>query len=208
MIYCVVFAFNLFDSIFLPNWYSIFTFNFDNVLTTILSKHKGKKYPVFNYPVHTMGNDYNCILHLHGLMNEKTTLEDIVFTSTSYAKLGGEQHSLYNVIYGDVETNKKNLIILGTQFNEQIVFAKFFKGLKRKDIKIYHFDLVNVNVAEKPEFKKRDYQFVKINDTSEFLQNNKDKIENIHIKGTEVINSTFIKKIKEGKQFSKTDFCI
>ncbi|MBK6915419.1 MAG: SIR2 family protein [Ignavibacteriales bacterium] len=102
------FNFELFDSVFLPNWYSIFTFNFDNVLTTIQSKHKGKKYPVFNYPAYTMDSNDNCILHLHGLMNEETTLDNIVFTSASYTKLGAEQNSLYNVIYGDIDSNKKN----------------------------------------------------------------------------------------------------
>ncbi|MBK6915418.1 MAG: hypothetical protein IPH11_17775 [Ignavibacteriales bacterium] len=73
----------------------------------------------------------------------------------------------------------------------------------------------NDDVAEKAEFKDRDYTFIKLYKDEcikgtklflQFLQDNKDKIENIHIEGAEVINSTFIRRIKNGKQFTKPDF--
>ncbi len=158
------FDFDLFRSFFIPNWYNVFTFNFDNVLEVIQNRSLTKRYPIFAYPNDSKDNNESCILHLHGLVNEVSELNDIVFTSTSYTKLGNEKHDLYDVLHGDVNTNKKNLVIVGTQFNERIVFSKFFDGLEREDIKIFHFVLKNDDVREKEEFYNRDYTFVKLDD--------------------------------------------
>lgn len=122
---------------------------------------------------------------------------------------------LYDVLHGDVNTNLKNLIIVGTQFNEQIVFDKFFDGLNSDDIKIYHFDLKNDDVREKEQFYNRDYTFIKLEDDKgnrgtglflQFLSENKHKIKNISFEGALTIDQGFVDAINKGEEFSKSKF--
>ena len=103
-------------------------------------------------------------------------------------------------------------MIIGSQFKEITVRQKFFQELpKNKSIKIYHFD-IETELEDVTDFTERDYNFIPlakdlgVKEFLQFLRDNKDRIENIQIEGTEIINSSFVKRIKEGEKISKADF--
>ncbi len=199
--------------IFLPKWYNIFTLNFDDVLEVTQKNTKGNQLKVLSYPHESTDSEEPDILHLHGLINNETTFDTIVFTPTSYAELPFKHHTLYNVLHGDVKDHKKNIVIVGSQFREITVRQKFFKDLpKGNNVRIFHFD-IKTELNYVPEFTARGYNFILLDKDKggievflQFLQAHKDKIENIQVEGAEIINSTFIRRIREGKKFSNADF--
>ncbi len=209
------FNYLLYANLLTPNWYNIFTFNFDNVLEVIKDKSRTIKYPIISYPDKSTGEHESCIYHIHGTIDGFQSIDQIVFTSSSYGKLYNSMHNCFNVLYGNVNDSGKNLIIVGTQFNEQVVFSKFFAGLKRNNIKIFHFDLYNDDVKEKPEFYNNDYTFIKLEDNNgklgtelflQFLKDNRNKIIEINLAGALTIDHGFMDKIKNGTQFTKAKF--
>ena len=209
------FDFKLFSALFIPKWHNIFTLNFDNVLDVTQQQTQRRKLKIFSYPFDTIGNNEPNIFHLHGVINEETTLDKIVFTPHSYIALEAKRHDLYDVLHGDVGTLKKKILIIGSQFKELIVRTKFFKELpENKSVKIYHFDtkteLENVN-----EFMNRDYTFIKLEDEDgnvgtklflQFLENNKHKIRNISLEGAITVNQGFINTINKSDKISKSKF--
>ena len=54
--------------IFLPNWYNIFTLNFDNVLELTQQKTQNKQMKVFSYPEDNAESPNPDIFHLHGVI--------------------------------------------------------------------------------------------------------------------------------------------
>jgi hypothetical protein len=203
----------LYASIFLPNWYNIFTLNFDNVLEVTQQLTQKEQMAVYSYPDDGTDSEDPDILHLHGRIQHDTTFNSIVFTPDSYRDLPDKIHTPYNVLYGDVRTHKKKVLILGSQFKEITVRQKFFKELpKNKSVTIYHFDIKS-EVEYVTDFIERDYTFVQLEKSKggvrhflQFLQENKDKIENVKIEGAVIINSSFVKRIQEFKNFTKADF--
>ena len=206
---------NLYSSIFIPQWYNIYTLNFDNVLDIALKEFPSKKYQKFCYPKDNGGSYKPDIFHLHGEIENILDIDsELIFTPESYTKFDTEvPHDLYDVLHSDVKTLHKKILILGSQFKEPEILKKFFKTLPEdKSVKIYHLDIENYNLHS-DNFAKCDTTFVKLDKAKggtkhflQFLQANKDRIENIHIEGTEIINSSFEKKISEGKKFKKADF--
>ncbi len=204
----------LYSSIFLPNWYNIFTLNFDNLLEITQEITQRRQMKIFTYPNDGADSEEPDILHLHGIIHrDSTSFDKIVFTPNSYRVLHHKINTPYSVLYGDVNTHKKNIIILGSQFMEDAVREKFFFEMTEDEpIQIYHFD-IETKLEYVTEFSKRGYHFIQLNKkkggTKQFLQfllDNKDKIKNIQIEGTETINSTFVKKINEHKEFTEADF--
>lgn len=205
----------IYSSIFIPKWYNIYTLNFDNVLDIALKEPSAKKFQKFSYPFDTGGSNNPDIFHLHGEMENTIDIDNqLIFTPESYTKFDTEvPHDLYDVMHSDVRTLRKKILILGSQFKEPVILKKFFKTLpENESVEIYHFDIINLN-EHSDNFTNRKTIFIKLDEDKggvklflQFLQDNKDKIDNIHIEGAAIINSSFVKKISEGKKFKKADF--
>jgi len=205
--------FKNYKSILLPDWYQVYTFNFDNVFETIVKLKGREPFYTLHFPEHSgiERTQDKAIVHLHGYISN-TPLDKLTFSDKAYNFLRDTKHTLYDQFYTDVDTGKK-LVIIGTQFDEKVIDDKFFSGLENKNITIYHFDLLNDNFKTKPGIAGNpNYHFIKISNTHEvltFFEKHKVQIENIKIEGADVINSDFIEKVKqEGKKegFTASDF--
>ena len=202
-----------FKNILLPDWYQVYTFNFDDVFETIVEQKGREPFYSLHFPEHSgikRTND-KAIVHLHGFISE-TPPEKLTFSDRTYNYLRDSKRTLYDQFYTDVNSGKK-LVIIGTQFDEKVIDDKFFSGLENKNITIFHFDLYNDNFKTKPGISGNpNYNFIKISDTHEvldFFEKHRTHIENIRIEGADVINSDFIDKVKnEGTKeaFTTSDF--
>ena len=203
----------IYKNILLPDWYQVYTFNFDNVFEAIVEQKGREPFYSLHFPEHSgikRTND-KAIVHLHGFIKE-TAPDKLTFNDRTYNFLRDSKRTLYDQFYTDVNSGKK-LVIIGTQFDEKVIDDKFFSGLENKNITIYHFDLHNDNFKTKPGISGNpNYHFIKISDTHEvleFLEKHRTQIENIRIDGADVINLDFIEKIKrEGTKeaFTPSDF--
>jgi len=200
--------FDNYKSVLIPNWYQIYTFNFDNVFETIVKLKRRESFYSLHFPEHSgiKRTAEKAILHLHGYISE-TPVDKLTFSDKTYNSIRDTKHTLYDQFYTDVN-NEKKLVIIGTQFDEKVIDDKFFSGLENKNITIYHFDLYNDNFITKPGIANNpNYHFIKINDIHEvldFIEKYKVQIENIKIDGADVINSDFIEKVKQ--EVKKDDF--
>jgi len=199
----------LYKNILLPSWRDIYTLNFDNVLDYLVSSTKeGKKYKNAAYPSQTTVSYHPSLVHLHGSITD-TNLESLIFYGDIYSRQHKQDHTLYDPLHGELKSGKK-LLIIGTQFAEEIIDSRLFEDLP-DGITIYHFERDNENFREKPYINKNRnyYHFIKINDISDifdFLTKNRDKIKNIQLDGSLTINNSFIDIIKKGHDFSKSKF--
>ena len=207
--------FKNYKSILLPNWYQVYTFNFDNVFETIVKLKARDDFYTLNFPEHkgdvNRRTEKKAIHHLHGYIIE-TPPDKLTFSQTTYVDLERAEHTLYDPFHADIDSGKK-MVIIGNQFDERNIDTLFFEGLKNKDITIYHFSRDNSDFKSKPGIATNpNYHFIKINDTYEvlaFFEKHKVQIENIKIDGADVVNSDFIEKVKqEGKKedFTASDF--
>ena len=203
----------LYKSILIPQWHQIYTFNFDNVIETIIRQTSKDDFYYSVCPPKTglEKTSKTAVVHLHGYILEDD-LEKLTFDTVNYGIARGAEHSLYDPFYSDVNNSKK-LFIIGSQFDEDIIDDKFFKGLENKQIDIYHFSRSNDDFASKPFiYSNPNYHFIKIEDTKEvleFIRKHKTKIENIRIDGAEVITNEFKKEvisIGEKRRFTTADF--
>jgi len=208
------FDFKLYSSIFIPKWHNIFTLNFDDVLEMAQKSSPYKELTTYAYPK-TSGNSDPNILHLHGLIDNENSLENLVFTPESYLEFDTKLNTLYNVLHGDVRTLNKKILILGSQFKEDIILRKFFSELPfDKSVSIYHFDIENYN-KNSDNFTVRNSTFVKLLNKKgdkgtkvflQFLLDNKHKIRTIELPGAITINKGFEETIQNGKSFSRSQF--
>ena len=206
---------NKYKSILIPDWYQVYTFNFDNVFETIVKLKSRHDFYSLHFPEHTGDTNrktlQKAIHHLHGYIIETPT-EKLTFGQATYVFLENAKHTLYDPFHADILSGKK-LVIIGNQFDERNIDKMFFDGLKQKDITIYHFSRDNNDFKTKPGiYGNPNYHFIKINDTHEvleFFEKHRTQIENIRIDGADVINSDFIEKVKqEGTKeaFTASDF--
>jgi hypothetical protein len=203
----------LFKNILIPQWHHIYTFNFDNVIETIIKQTSKENVYYSVYPPKTglEKTSKTAVVHLHGYILE-TELEKLTFDTINYGIERGAEHTLYDPFYFDVNSSKK-LFIIGSQFDEEIIDDKFFKGLEYKQIHIYHFSRSNDDFASKPFIHNNpNYHFIKIKDTRDvlgFIEKYKTQIENININGAEVITDVFKKEVinkGEERKFTPIDF--
>lgn len=203
----------LYKNILIPDWYHIYTFNFDNVVETIVNQVSRNDFYTLHFPNDTglRKSAYKAIIHLHGYVTE-TEPEQLTFSTSTYNILREAKHTLYDPFYSDVKANKK-LLIIGTQFDEEVIDDKFFTGLKENEINIYHFDIRNNDFGTKPGiYRNPNYHFIKIGDTKEvldFMCLHKTIIENVSIDGAIVITPDFLEAVRqngENKKFSPIDF--
>jgi len=203
------FNYENFERIFIPNWFKIYTLNFDNVLDLAM-RNIPDNYLFFSYPNDPI-NSQKSISHLHGKITNEFKFDDIVFSPNDYIESAKKKHTLYTSFHGDVKTFKKHLIIIGTQFTEQAVLSNFFDGLEEENIKIYHFELSNNNTKLLPQFKQQDYKFIQLTkgviEIFDFFEENRHIIQKIDLEGAKVIDKAFIEDL-EIKTFSKNDFYI
>ena len=118
-----------YSNILIPTWNHIYTFNFDNVLDVLVSDKK-EKYE-FQYlesgsfsPEKKQGIGY-----LHNSILKANSTSDLVFTNDQYGTKileKGQDNHLYYALLNDIKTHKKNLVIIGCQFNEQSIYAYLF----------------------------------------------------------------------------------
>ncbi len=197
----------------IPDWYQIYTFNFDNLFETIVKLKSRTPFYSLHFPEHSgiKRTAEKAIVHLHGYI-AKTGPEKLTFSQTTYDFLRNSEHSLYDQFYTDVNSGKK-LVIIGTQFDEKVIDQKFFDGLISKNITIYHFDLRNENFKTKPGIANNpNYHFIKIKnvvEVSDFLEKLKSVIQEILVDGALTINPEFKAKVeKEGQRegFTVSDF--
>ncbi len=212
-------SFSLYKNILLPNWYRIFTFNFDDLFETIFDLD-GKKhlFQPLSYPTDKEFKSIpqKQIAHIHGKIGTEGDVSSLVFFSGKYAKLQNSTNDLYYSLINAVdESQGKSIILLGCQFNEAIQQQKFFENIKDKcrTTKIYKFDIIEPRYSNELQniIESLDYKFIKAS-TGQFLQflkDNKSKIENISITGTRLIDKNFIegvKKIGTERNFQPADF--
>src|ERR1035437_8167076 len=206
----------LLESIFIPKWHNIYTLNFDTVLEEIISiRNLSGKYKMYSYPEEPgfeTRPSVPLIAHLHGTILTKD-LDNLVFSDFSFTKIRSSQQSLYDNLHAEIKSGKKMLIV-GTQFNDSAIDDKLTHDIP--DFVFYHFDTEHNTIEGKKFaentstsnyitlFKGEDNKGTKL--FLQFLQDNKDKIENIEIDGAEIINDEFIKEIKNGIKFSKKNF--
>jgi hypothetical protein len=204
----------LFSCILIPKWSHIYTFNFDNVLD-LLILDKGLNYEVQYYeagsfsPANKRGIGY-----LHNSILRSESIGDLVFTRYQYAEKileKGKDNHLYYALLNDIKIHKKNLFIIGCQFNEETIYTYLLnkeRGI-REDLKI-----INISFNSKPNYGFEIENVLKnnywINCSAEsfltFLQENKHKLIDLSLDGADVINYSFIDKIKKGAVFSKAQF--
>src|SRR6185503_1655503 len=194
--------FDLYKSILIPNWYRIFTINFDDLFQAIFTMDdKDNHFKTLSYP-------HDCefeniaktqIAHVHGRITEESDVLDLVFFGTNYAHLHKSDNNLYFPLLNSINTGsqKKNLIIVGCKFNEIIQIQRFYHEIKLNGSnkpKVYQFDISEPIVSGGRD--GIDYTFVKASTFNflQFLNDNKSKIENISIAGAELIDSAFIER--------------
>lgn len=203
------FNYTSFERVFLPNWFKIYTLNFDNVLD-LAQKNLSRKYPIFAYP-NDVSNTKNSISHLHGKIDNDFQFDNIVFSPSDYIESAKAKHNLYDPFHGDVHTFKKNIVIIGTQFDEEAVLSYFFDGLQNQDIAIYHFELKNNNARELPEINKHNYNFIQltkgVSEVFDFFEENRHKIQQYELEGAKIIDKDFIEAL-EAKIFLPKDFYV
>jgi hypothetical protein len=204
----VAFKYKQFQRLFIPKWHNIYTLNFDNVLD-LAQENLKVNYPIFSYPINP-SNVPNSISHLHGRITDAFDFDDIVFSPQDYNASIAHNHSLYTSLHGNIKTEGKDLIVIGTQFKERRVLKMFFEGLDDVDFKIYHFELKNDDTRAYPEFTEKDYNFIKIKGTHEvldFLEDNKHAIHSYDLEGAKIIDRAFKEELKT-KSFTPHDFYI
>lgn len=191
----------LYKHILIPDWYRVFTFNFDDVFQCIC---KNNEYRPLSYP-----NDKEFtsdlskkIAHVHGRITKDSNLTDLVFFGHKYADLGKSQNDLYYALLNsvDVKSQNKGLIVVGCRFNEVVQIQKFYSEIQPDGSsakpKIIQFDTTEPVLSGGRS--NIDYVFVE-STTSQFLQflhTYRSKIENIHIEGTQLINNDFLDNVE------------
>ncbi len=195
-----------------PKWNHIYTFNFDNVIDFLVAD-KAKDYD-FHYADSGSfkSSGKQGIGYLHNSIAQAQSFSDLIFTNYQYGnKIGNNDNHLYYPLLNDINGHKKDLIIIGSQFNEQQLYSYIFNEKRgvRKDLKIIH-----ISYGKKPNYG---YAAEKLlNDTNwvncsaksflEFLRRNRHKTRNISIEGAIMINKIFIDSIHKGEKFTKSKF--
>ena len=142
----------IYKGILIPNWYRVFTFNFDDVFECIC---KNKEYRPLSYPndKEFTSNASKEVAHVHGRITEDSNLTDLVFFGNKYAALAKSQNDLYFALLNsvDVKSQNKGLIVVGCRFNEIIQIQKFYSeippnGLSEKP-KIIQFDIAEPTLS-------------------------------------------------------------
>lgn len=163
-------------NILLPHWYRIYTFNFDNVLDTVIGLGKKKdKYDFLSYPddhEFPSGADKTFIAHIHGKLTADSDVTPLVFFSTAYSNFYESTNNLYYSLLNAINDEKqgKDLIIVGCKFNEEIIYKNFLTKITRAGVRIFHFG-PELPVFDEEIFEKADiqYHFIKCK-TGEFLE--------------------------------------
>ncbi len=161
-----------YKNILLPNWYQVYTFNFDNVFETIVKLQARKDFYSLSFPEHKGDTNRRtlktAIHHLHGYIAE-TPPDKLTFSQNTYVSLEKEPHTLYDPFHVDIASGKK-LVIIGNQFDERNIDKLFFDGLRDKNITIYHFSRDNSDFATKTGIAGNpNYHFIPIDDTHQVL---------------------------------------
>jgi hypothetical protein len=203
-----------YQSILRANWHHIYTFNFDNVVESMVELRKLQSfYYTLFYPERTAlrKSSQTAVVHLHGYLPDSGP-DKLTFSDGAYGKLRTAGHSLYDPFHFDVKDGKK-MVIIGTQFNEDIIDQNFLAGLEEKNLCIYHFDLENADFSTKNEIQRNPkYKFIRISGTHEvldFFREHRTAIENVEIPGAVVISERYeeeIIKIGQERQFTTADF--
>ena len=203
--------YSIYEAILIPNWYRVFTFNFDDVFENIC---QNEEYIPISFPEKKEFDsiEKKQIAHIHGRITDKSNLGSLVFFGENYALLHSDTNSFYNALLNSVNSvqNEKKLIILGCKFNEHIHIQKFFLQLdKSKKSEIYHFAPTQPSISG--NIDHINYRFITANtcDFLQFLQRNRTKIERIAIDGAMVITRDFFDTIRQnGKErnFKPSDF--
>jgi len=136
----------LYANILAPNWANIYTFNFDNVLDSLI-KNRKDEFDVQYYYVGKFSPDHKRnIGYLHNSILQSNKVDDLVFTIDTYSdKIEKSDNHLYFSIFNDVEYYKKNILIIGSSFDEQSLYNFLLTRTTRDAIKIIHINYSKEN---------------------------------------------------------------
>lgn len=171
---------SLYKHILSPTWHRIFTFNFDNVLETIVTLTGQKqKYKILSYPTDKEFEKEHGIAHLHGMVRNNSNIDEIVFFSDTYGLIQEETNNLYLPLLNSLLSGK-SLIILGCQFNENIHYQKVLNKLADVGTKIYQFGTVQPMFRE-ATIANLNYNFISCTTVEflGFLRTNKSLFKNL-----------------------------
>lgn len=173
---------DLYKFILVPNWRDIYTLNFDTVIDHLIKiNQKNNEYGVVSIP-ETAIMRHPSVAYLHGSI-AINNLEQLIFCDDEYSKQRKIEHTLYDSLFGQLRSGKK-LIIIGTQFAENIIHDKLFAELP-DDLAIYHFEIENHKFIRKHYIRERttNYNFIQIESTEQllrdFFEKNAAKIEKV-----------------------------
>ncbi|MCF7918883.1 MAG: hypothetical protein K9N06_03095 [Candidatus Cloacimonetes bacterium] len=202
---------SLYQNILIPNWSRIYTFNIDNVLDVLIKENPGD-YEVQYNEAGTFSSEYKIgIGYLHNSILNAKTFNDIVFTNNQYGKkIQGKDNHLYYSLFNDIKTHKKDLLIIGCQFNEQTVYTFILnedRGL-RNDLRIININYNKPDYGYEIEKNIKDRKWIQCSAVEflQFLSDNREKIEAVPYPGAEIISKDFKERVSINSSFTEANF--